>query len=643
MNGDSRTLLLRIALLLALPILLAGLPRGASAAPPVLTVPGAQTVNENELLTFTVSASDPDGQTCDLLASSMPMGASFRDNGNNTGSFSWTPSPSQVGTHVVSFLADDSFGGTDTETVSIEVRHVNTAPVLNPIADRTVERGSILSMLATGWDDDGDPLSLRAEGLPAFGSLTDNGDGSASLVFQPGPTAPLGTTVITVFLSDGTDEVSTTFQLTVTGSATSAPPVLGAIGDRNVTEGSSTAVPLSATDADGDALTWTVSLPGFANLTVTQSGPGTSSARLDLTPGFCDAGSHPASITVSDGTGSDSESFTISVLDLNRAPEWQTPAGGFALTVAAGASATLNVTAADPDEVCGGPAPSLGVSGSDAGDLLSVSLADAGDGTGVLHVEAASGASGDFQVRIRATDGAVSSAVREATVAVHVTAAEHPASGRAWFERDPLRLDIGRPRERVFLEPTEGSFSTGAIILSSIRLRAWEGAGTVDAIAPIADRFAFGMDRDQNGVAELRMEFAKEGLRTLLAHVGERTGVPLTLTATLDDGRSIVVSLAHDLVPERERAIRRVSPNPLNPEAVILVRMPADGALSVRVFDLSGRLVRTLMNGVPSAAGDHLVRFDGRDDRGATLSSGRYFVLVDVPGGSESRAITVVK
>jgi PKD repeat protein len=643
MDRATGTTHLRFALLSAFTILVAVVPSGAVAAPPVLTVPGSQTVNESELLAFQVSAADPDGQIVDLLAAFLPAGASFVDHHDNTARFSWTPSSFQVGTHTVSFMADDGFGGEDTETVSIEVLNANAAPVLNPMADRILERGATAALLATGSDDDGDALSFRAMGLPSFGSLTDNGDGSASLVFTPGPTAPLGTSTITVFLSDGTVEVSTSFDLTVTSSSASTPPLLQAIGDRTVTEGASSSFQLSATDADGDALTWTVSLPGFANLVVTQSGPGSSSARVDLTPGFCAAGSHPATITVSDGQGTDSESFTISVLDLNRAPEWQIPAGGFSLTLDAGTTVSQSVAASDPDQGCGGPLPTLSVSGSNAGTQLAVSLADGGNGSGVLQVEAAAGAAGDFEVRIRATDGAFPSAVRETSVAVHVTAAEHPAMARAWFEKDPLRLDIGRPRERIFCEPKESSFSLESILLSSIRLHAWEGSGTVSEIAPLDGHFAFGQDRDQNGVAELRMEFAKDDLRALLANVGERVGVPLTLRATLEDGRQVEATVTHDLVPARDRAIRRVGPNPLNPEASIVVRMPLDGALTVRVFDLSGRLVRTIVDGASRAAGEHEVRFDGKDDRGTTLSSGRYFVRVDVPGVTDSRSITVVK
>jgi hypothetical protein len=75
----------RISILITLVLFLAGIPAAALAAPPVLTVPGAQTVTENDLLTFTVSAADPEGQTCDLLAANLPSGATFVDNQNNTG------------------------------------------------------------------------------------------------------------------------------------------------------------------------------------------------------------------------------------------------------------------------------------------------------------------------------------------------------------------------------------------------------------------------------------------------------------------------------------------------------------------------------------------------------------------------------
>src|SRR6185436_12621859 len=54
---------------------------------PVLTVPGPQTVDEGALLSFTISATDADGQPVVLRASALPAGSVFRDLHDNTGAF----------------------------------------------------------------------------------------------------------------------------------------------------------------------------------------------------------------------------------------------------------------------------------------------------------------------------------------------------------------------------------------------------------------------------------------------------------------------------------------------------------------------------------------------------------------------------
>ena len=52
--------------------------------------------------------------------------------------------------------------------------------------------------------------------------------------------------------------------------------------------------------------------------------------------------------------------------------------------------------------------------------------------------------------------------------------------------------------------------------------------------------------------------------------------------------------------------------------------VPSAGSVSLRLFDLRGRAVRTLASGW-SEAGVHGVVWDGRDDAGAVLPSGAYF------------------
>jgi hypothetical protein len=56
--------------------------------------------------------------------------------------------------------------------------------------------------------------------------------------------------------------------------------------------------------------------------------------------------------------------------------------------------------------------------------------------------------------------------------------------------------------------------------------------------------------------------------------------------------------------------LRGASPNPFNPTTVISYQLSASGQISLRVYDISGRLVTTLMNGWKEA-GIHEVTFDG--------------------------------
>ncbi len=90
--------------------------------PPVLTVPGPQTVEAGNLLIFTISATNPDADdTVTLSASDLPTGASFDP---DLGSLVWTPGSNQgPGTYTITFKAVESGpnGFSDTKTVTITV------------------------------------------------------------------------------------------------------------------------------------------------------------------------------------------------------------------------------------------------------------------------------------------------------------------------------------------------------------------------------------------------------------------------------------------------------------------------------------------------------------------------------------------
>jgi hypothetical protein len=92
--------------------------------PPDVTAPSTLTVNEGVNLTFTVNATDANGDHVTLTASGVPSGATFTDNGDNTGTFSWTPGSTQAGVYNVTFTGDDGHGGTDAATTNITVNDV---------------------------------------------------------------------------------------------------------------------------------------------------------------------------------------------------------------------------------------------------------------------------------------------------------------------------------------------------------------------------------------------------------------------------------------------------------------------------------------------------------------------------------------
>jgi hypothetical protein len=72
-------------------------------------------------------------------------------------------------------------------------------------------------------------------------------------------------------------------------------------------------------------------------------------------------------------------------------------------------------------------------------------------------------------------------------------------------------------------------------------------------------------------------------------------------------------------------------PNPFSRSTEVRLSLPSDSDLGVSVYDASGRLVRTLHDGM-AGAGPHVLVWDGRDDRGHERPGGAYFYRVEVNG-----------
>ncbi|MBI5097405.1 MAG: hypothetical protein HZB32_07230 [Nitrospirae bacterium] len=148
--------------------------------------------------------------------------------------------------------------------MSITVNNVNAPPVLSPIGAQTAFEGGTLNVTVTASDPDGGSLTLTATGLPAFCGFTNNLNNTGTLTCTPGFTAAGTYLGLTVTVSDGVLTDSENFTLTVSG--VNAAPVLNPIGSQTVNEGATLNVTITASDADGDSLTFAATgLPAFCS------------------------------------------------------------------------------------------------------------------------------------------------------------------------------------------------------------------------------------------------------------------------------------------------------------------------------------------------------------------------------------------
>src|SRR5258705_7549380 len=114
-----------------------------------------------------------------------------------------------------------------------------------------------------------------------------------------------------------------------------------------VAEGATADQAISATDPEGQALSFTlVSGPTYATVSTTTPGTGTATGNIHLAPGFSDAGTANATVQASDGSLNNQKSLTITVTNTNRAVTLNAIGN---MTVAAGSTADQATSASDPD------------------------------------------------------------------------------------------------------------------------------------------------------------------------------------------------------------------------------------------------------------------------------------------------------
>ncbi len=296
---------------------------------PVLNLIGNKSVDENQLLTFTIFATDPESNPLTYSANNLPLGSSF-DVG--TQSFSWTPDYNQAGTYNnIQFNVNDGTA-TTSETISITVNNVNRAPIINtfsPSSTQSVDENSSLTFTVDAVDEDGDALTYT---WYLDGNEVSTGQ---TYIYTPDFDSA-GTYTLEIEVSDS---ISTTLQgWDVTVNNVNRAPILTLsqnslqVNENEIADISSL---ITTIDPDGDS----VSLSYSEKLN--------SIGQWQTT--YDDAGNYAITITASDGSLEDSKTFNLEVLNVNRAPVINTFSPTSNPNVNEGSSLTLNLDVSDPD------------------------------------------------------------------------------------------------------------------------------------------------------------------------------------------------------------------------------------------------------------------------------------------------------
>jgi flagellar hook assembly protein FlgD len=84
-------------------------------------------------------------------------------------------------------------------------------------------------------------------------------------------------------------------------------------------------------------------------------------------------------------------------------------------------------------------------------------------------------------------------------------------------------------------------------------------------------------------------------------------------------------------------------PNPFNPSTSIEYEVSESGFVSLKIYNVAGQLVKTLMDGQQAAGQVHEATWNGLDDAGQPVSSGVYFYKLTSKGFVKTRKMVLLK
>ncbi len=327
----------------------------------------------------------------------LPSGVTFVDNGDGTATLAGTPATG--GTFPLTIKATNGVSPAANQAFTLTV---DQAPSITSADSVDFSTGTPSSFNVTTT---GTPTAAISEtgDLPDGVTLTDNGNGTATLAGTP-TEGTEGSFPIIISATNGiSPDASQSFTLTVSNGPLA--PSITSGSSTTFTAGSGGTFTVGSNGNPTAALSEAGALPG--GVTFVDNGDGT--ATLSGTPAAGSGGVYSLTLTASNGVSPDAtQSFTLTV---DEAPSITS---GASTTFTSGSSGTFGVTTG------GYPVAAL----SESGALpTGVTFVDDGDGTATLSGTPAAGSGGVYPFTITASNGIGSDASQSFTLTVKQAAA----------------------------------------------------------------------------------------------------------------------------------------------------------------------------------------------------------------------------
>ena len=188
----------------------------------------------------------------------------------------------------------------------LKVTPVNDIPMLADIETQSIDEDSELSLNLFAIDMDGDNLTYGAT-IDGHGIVETEGD-MLTVIPNQDYNGPI---YVSIAVSDGQDTEESNFNIQVV--PVNDPPVLDSIGSKSIVEDSYLRLSLSATDVDGDSLTYSADAGENAKVEI-------NGDQLRVTPENDFNGDIDVLVYVDDGTSKDKIKFVLKVIPVNDAP-----------------------------------------------------------------------------------------------------------------------------------------------------------------------------------------------------------------------------------------------------------------------------------------------------------------------------------